>query len=99
MRSLGTWLDYDCRVEVKALIDELLFWPAESAGLSLAVRARTALVQPTSSGSEAVPRATQRMAPVNPSMSRRHGALVVQMTVFLPQFVGKKKGDDEQRND
>jgi hypothetical protein len=49
--------------------------------------------------SKTVPRATQRMPPVNTPMSRRHGAQVVQMAVFLPQFVGKKKRDDEQRND
>jgi hypothetical protein len=49
-------------------------------------------------GSRAVPRAAQRMPPVVPTRWRVHGPHVMQMTVFLPQFVGEKKRDDEQRN-
>ena len=50
-------------------------------------------------GSRAVPRAAQRMTPVDATRSRLHGARVVQMPVFLPQFVGEKKRDDQQRQD
>jgi len=39
------------------------------------------------------------MTPVESTRSRLHGARVVQMPVFLPQFVGEKKRDDQQRQD
>jgi|1185.fasta_scaffold420652_2 hypothetical protein len=39
------------------------------------------------------------MTPVEPPRLRVHGSHVVQMPVFLPQFVGEKKRDDEERKD
>ncbi|CAB3711899.1 hypothetical protein LMG27174_04289 [Paraburkholderia rhynchosiae] len=39
------------------------------------------------------------MAPVVTPGFRMHGTHVVQMPVFLPQFVGEKKRDDKQRKD
>jgi hypothetical protein len=49
--------------------------------------------------SKPMPRATQRMPPIHPPMSQMPGPLVMQMAMFLPQFVREKKGDDKQRND
>lgn len=48
--------------------------------------------------SKAMPRAPQRMPPVDAARSRGHGPYVVQLPVFLPQFVREKKRDDQQRN-
>ncbi|SIT42041.1 hypothetical protein BN2475_340064 [Paraburkholderia ribeironis] len=39
------------------------------------------------------------MPPVDTPMSQMHGLRIVELAVFLPQFVGEKKRDDEQRND
>jgi hypothetical protein len=39
------------------------------------------------------------MAPVHTPVFRVRGTHVMQMPVFLPQFVGEKKGDDQQRED
>ncbi|MFM0732804.1 hypothetical protein PQQ52_20215 [Paraburkholderia sediminicola] len=48
--------------------------------------------------SKPMPRTAQRMPPVDPMPFRRHGIHLVQMPVFLPQFVGEKKRDDKQRD-
>lgn len=49
--------------------------------------------------SETVSGAAQWMPPVHPPMPHTHGPHVMQVTMFLPQFVRKKKCDDEQRHD
>ncbi|CAE6793291.1 hypothetical protein R69776_04862 [Paraburkholderia nemoris] len=45
-----------------------------------------------------MPRAAQRMPPVTARL-RGLEMQVMQMTMLLPQFVGEKKRDDEQRDD
>ncbi|MFM0645467.1 hypothetical protein PQR14_14155 [Paraburkholderia bryophila] len=45
-----------------------------------------------------MPRAAQRMPPVDAPRFNVRGSHLVQMAVFLPQFVGEKKRDDKQRN-
>ncbi|TCK97299.1 hypothetical protein B0G74_4006 [Paraburkholderia sp. BL9I2N2] len=49
--------------------------------------------------SQTMPRAAQRMPPVDAARFHGHRTHVVQVPVFLPQFVGEKKCDDQQRND
>jgi hypothetical protein len=49
-------------------------------------------------GSETIARAAQRMPPVDPPRPCMHGPHVVEMAMFLPQFVGEKKRDNQQRN-
>jgi hypothetical protein len=39
------------------------------------------------------------MPPVDPPRFRVQWPPLVQVTMFLPQFVGEKEGDDKQRND
>lgn len=46
-----------------------------------------------------MPRAAQRMPPVDTARLCRFKMQVVQMPMLLPQFVGEKKRDDEQRDD
>lgn len=48
---------------------------------------------------EPMPRAPQRMPPVDAARLQLRGSHVVQKPVFLPQFVGEKKRNDEERND
>ncbi len=45
-----------------------------------------------------MPRAAQRMPPVTARL-RGLKMQVMQMPMLLPQFVGEKKRDDEQRDD
>jgi hypothetical protein len=45
-----------------------------------------------------IPMAAQRMTPVDPSLSQTYRPQVMEMAMFLPQFVREKKCDDEQRN-
>lgn len=49
--------------------------------------------------SDPIARTAQRMPPVDASGSRWQRPFFVQVSVLLPQFVGKKKHDDQQRND
>ncbi|WP_211193362.1 hypothetical protein [Paraburkholderia sp. UYCP14C] len=49
--------------------------------------------------SDPVARTAQRMPPVDAPGSRWHWPSFVQVSMLLPQFVGEKKRDDQQRND
>jgi hypothetical protein len=48
--------------------------------------------------SHPIARTPQRMTPVDATGSRWQRPFVVQVSVLLPQFVGKQKHDDQQRN-
>jgi hypothetical protein len=39
------------------------------------------------------------MTPIDPPRFRMRWLPLVQVTMFLPQFVGEKERDDKQRND
>jgi hypothetical protein len=51
--------------------------------------------QTTRTRSNPMPRAAQRMPPVDTARFPRLKMQIVQMPMFLPQFVGEKKRDDE----